>query len=233
MTFLTALRLPGSIEGELAQLQGELFRRFGLVSARALPPLVPLCRSADPPDLFSVAPAPLPALRLGRAYLESASLLIALSPAKALRELAAHLGATGTQTGAPSPPTLDSPARVSSPPAPDSRARVSSPPTPDSPAHALCLPAPAAGVLIAPQVAPSLSTSVLDVTERLLSDAPALGSAHLRSFQLVTLAIELWDTAAAGRATGTAETGAAVGTELRRVSWREHARRQLRKPASR
>ncbi|MFP4705457.1 MAG: hypothetical protein ACLFMV_11675 [Spirochaetaceae bacterium] len=220
MTFLTALRLPGSIEGDLAQLQGELFRRFGLVSARALPPLVPLCRSADPPDLFSVAPAPLPALRLGRAYLESASLLIALSPAKALRELAAHLGATGTQTGAPSPPTPDSPARVSSPPAPD------------SPAHALCLPAPAAGVLIAPQVAPSLSTSVLDVTERLLSDAPALGSAHLRSFQLVTLAIELWDTAAAGRATGTAETGAAVGTELRRVSWREHARRQLRKPAS-
>jgi len=39
---LAALIAPGSIESEVGRVQAELFREYGLASAQALPPLIPI-----------------------------------------------------------------------------------------------------------------------------------------------------------------------------------------------
>ena len=88
---LSALRLPGNIEGRLADLQARLFRTQGLLSARAFPPLVPLLWTPSPPELAVVDPAPLPPLTIGGMEAGTAGILLGLSPRRPLEDLARHL----------------------------------------------------------------------------------------------------------------------------------------------
>ena len=88
---LSALRLPGNIEGRLADLQAGLFRERGLLSARAFPPLVPLLWTPSPPELAVVDPAPLPPLTIGGLEAGTAGILLGLSPRRPLEDLARHL----------------------------------------------------------------------------------------------------------------------------------------------
>ncbi|NBB90111.1 MAG: hypothetical protein GVY23_02770 [Spirochaetes bacterium] len=88
---LSALRLPGNIEGRLADLQAGLFRARGLLSARAFPPLVPLLWTQRPPELAAVDPAPLPPLTIGGLETGTAGILLGLLPRRPLEDLARHL----------------------------------------------------------------------------------------------------------------------------------------------
>ncbi|NBF41656.1 MAG: hypothetical protein GVY14_14705, partial [Spirochaetes bacterium] len=88
---LSALRMPGNIEGRLADLQGTLFREQGLISARALPPLVPLLWTRTPPELAALDPAPLPPLTVTVPAAGNAGVVLGLSPLGPLEKLATHL----------------------------------------------------------------------------------------------------------------------------------------------
>jgi hypothetical protein len=92
MMMLSALRMPGNIEGRLADLQAMLFREQGLISARALPPLVPLLWTRTPPELAALAPASLPPLTVTVPAAGNAGVVLGLSPLGPLEELAARLG---------------------------------------------------------------------------------------------------------------------------------------------
>ncbi|MFO7780545.1 MAG: hypothetical protein R6W94_02865 [Spirochaetia bacterium] len=96
---LSALRMPGNIEGRLADLQAALFREQGLISARALPPLVPLLWTRTPPELAAVDPAPLPPLTVTGPAAGNAGVVLGLSPPGPLEELAMRLGETARDGG--------------------------------------------------------------------------------------------------------------------------------------
>lgn len=123
---LSALRMPGNIEGRLAGLQAALFREQGLMSARALPPLVPLLWSRTPPELAALDPAPLPPLTVtGGAAAGNTGIVLGLSPLRPLEELAARLGEAAREASAEgddAPFPLGAPAILLAPAAPGAAA---------------------------------------------------------------------------------------------------------------
>ncbi|MFP4374856.1 MAG: hypothetical protein ACLFPO_11035 [Spirochaetaceae bacterium] len=115
---LTALRLPGNIEGRLAELQARLFRERGMLSARALPPLVPLLWSRRPPDLYAVDPAPLPPMTIGGPAFRATGVVVELSPPGPLPALTERLEKAAAERGnepADAPFSLGAPAILLAP----------------------------------------------------------------------------------------------------------------------
>lgn len=112
---LSALRLPGNIEGRLADLQARLFREHGLLSARALPPLVPLLWTQNPPELADVDPAPLPPLTVTEPEVGRAGVVLGLSPLAPLQDLARRLGEGAREPESSPPFALGAPAILLAP----------------------------------------------------------------------------------------------------------------------
>ncbi len=85
---LLAFRAPGNIEYRVAQIQSFLFREFSMVSAIALPPLVPLC-FAETTEQAGIRLPPLCTRHVGTRYgtssyfLEIRSLFLEISPSPA------------------------------------------------------------------------------------------------------------------------------------------------------
>lgn len=105
-----SLRLPTNVQKAVRDLQRALFREQGLVSAVALPVLVPLlCLRTPPgfaPGAFRAAPPPLPAPRLRVAGLAQAAggLVCRLLPRTALSELARSCRSCGPRGAVPARP---------------------------------------------------------------------------------------------------------------------------------
>jgi hypothetical protein len=207
MMMLSALRMPGNIEGRLADLQAALFREQGLISARALPPLVPLLWTRTPPELAALDPAPLPPLTVTDPAAGNAGVVLGLSPLGPLEELATHLaeaareapargnaetggGAGGGGAGDTVPFALGAPAILLAPATPDHAA------TPGD--------AATSGDVAAPRDQAASSATSLSVD--------AIHGTVIRSFTLVVIEIRVWE-----------------GAAPERVVWEEVARRRLRK----
>jgi len=169
---LSALRLPGNIEGRLADLQAGLFRERGLLSARALPPLVPLLWSQTPPELDTVDPAPLPPLTVTGPAAGKAGIVLGLSPLGPLEELARCLGEEAPEGGRGAPFALGAPAILLAPaPAPH----------PDRDPVADLAPD------VAPDLAPDLAPDVA------ATGVAAISGTVIRSFTLVVIEIRVWE----------------------------------------
>lgn len=167
---LSALRLPGNIEGRLADLQAALFRERGLLSARALPPLVPLLWTQGPPELATVEPAPIPPLTVTRPTAAKAGVVLGLSPLGPLEDLARHLGEAhqkvaqgkAPEGGRGAPFALGAPAILLAP-------------TPHPDLDPVAAPAP--------DVAPGVAAT----------GVAAISGTVIRSFSLVVIEIRVWE----------------------------------------
>lgn len=196
---LSALRLPGNIEGRLADLQARLFREQGLLSARALPPLAPLLWTQTPPELAGVDPAPLPPLTVTGPEAGTAGVVLGLSPLGPLEDLVRCIG-EGAREG----------------PA-DRRAGTGGDAGGDIP---FALGAPAILLAPAPPGNPAAAEDAVAVIREHAATgagaaAPGALAVHgtvIRSFTLVVIEIRVWE-----------------GEGPERVVWEEVARRRLRK----
>ena len=166
---LSALRMPGNIEGRLADLQGTLFREQGLISARALPPLVPLLWTRTPPELAALDPAPLPPLTVTVPAAGNAGVVLGLSPLGPLEKLATHLAEAAREAPA------------------GGNAKTGWVAGDDAPVAPVALGAPA--ILLAP--APSRHAAPPPDAAALSVDA--IHGTVIRSFTLVVLEIRVWE----------------------------------------
>lgn len=173
---LSALRMPGNIEGRLAGLQAALFREQGLMSARALPPLVPLLWSRTPPELAAVAPAPLPPLTVtGGPAAGNAGIVLGLSPLRPLEELAARLGEAAREASAEGD---DAPFALG------------------APAILLAAAAPGGAVSMGHAASPADAAAPPGTPAAPGAAAMSAGSIHgtvIRSFTLVVIEIRVWE----------------------------------------
>lgn len=113
---LSGLRAPGNVERRLTDLQTRLFQELGLVSARALPPLIPVGWTEAPPRLEALGPAPLPPLEIGvpapvtppptarPTGTYGGAVVVSVEPFEPLRELAAKLFPPAVAPPFPLPP---------------------------------------------------------------------------------------------------------------------------------
>mgnify|MGYP006284025567 FL=1 len=172
---LSALRMPGNIEGRLADLQAMLFREQGLISARALPPLVPLLWTRTPPELAALDPAPLPPLTVtGGPAAGNTGVVLGLSPLGPLEELAARLGEAAREASAEgddAPFALGAPAILLAPATPDHAATSGD------------------------DVAPGDQTAPGDqaVSSATALSVDAIHGTVIRSFTLVVIEIRVWE----------------------------------------
>lgn len=160
---LTALRLPGNIEQRLAAIQTRLFAELGLLSARALPPLVPLAWGAG--DRRGAPPARIPSLTLGTVELAGSALLVPVAPAAPVSALAA---AVATPEGGAAPGAAGTAGNPGAP-----------------------FPIPRPGVLLAPVVAQEAARAAT-ATAGAAAERAAVTGVVVRRFGLVEIEILTW-----------------------------------------
>ena len=97
MPYVVALRPPGNIAKEVADLQRTVQREYGLVSAVALPPVTILAQTQQPPErsfLEDTSVGAFTALRPQRIRLSTAALELALEPHSPLLDAVASFFGT-------------------------------------------------------------------------------------------------------------------------------------------